>query len=219
MKFNWGDTVKDLELRQGGERPLFFGGWTRRAISLGVLAVLLAPPALAEQNSSSINGDGWNGWRPSTHHVPAESLHAAFGVSPVSDAELGEVRGGFTTRNGLKLNIGFELKTILNGSVVAHNVWNSDGPRRHTRSNIFLTIISSDDGGSTEVRHQLGSGGFDTTIVNSQSDVNIEQSNTLTVDVLNHTQFLGEVRSGLMRGAGAGLPNIMKDSLIGAIAR
>lgn len=216
--------MTDERIKKWVGAPPIPDGRARRIIGIGVLSVFLASPALgAGMNSSPIDSAQRNNGQAPAADAMAESLHAALGGSPVGDAELGEVRAGFKTANGLEFNVGFELKTIINGAIAAHHNWNSDTSPGHSSGHFGVssirTIISGDGEGATVVSHDLGSGGFNTLIVNTQNGVNIEQTNTLTIDVLNHTSFINRVTSGMLSGAGAGLPNIIKDALINSIAR
>ena len=238
--------MKHRRIGQRAGRFRRFARWMLSSIGIGGLAALLVSPAMGEGLSSgsdryaqglqrgaglrSAYAAGIEGLR---WHESPRLLY--FGVDPVSDAVLAELRGGFVTAGGLIVNIGFELQTFLNGVLVVHNVLNLPGSDTGDGSNggshggtpvisvtgslpgTLVTVLSNGDGGTTVVSNEIGPGGVNTFITNTQNDVMIEQITTLTIFILNHTEFATHIRFGAPLSTTPGLSNIMKDALIGVI--
>ncbi len=187
---------------------------------IGVLVVFLATPALAANPGSAANRALADGNEPPAYDAGMQGLPAAFNAIPMSDQELGEIRAGFITVNGIELDIGFELRTIINGVVIADQAIQLTSPTSHmVGKKIKSVVLWNEDGGTTSVNHELTSGGLNSTVVNSQNNVSIQQFTTLSVTVINHAQLVGAIRSGIRTGLSPKLSNIMKDALMGAVAR
>ncbi|MDH3235860.1 MAG: hypothetical protein OEQ29_20235 [Alphaproteobacteria bacterium] len=69
--------------------------------------------ALVENNLSGENGklDG------------SDDIMTELAVAPVSGKELSKLRGGFRTRSGLEISVGFDFKTFINGQLQVHNIF------------------------------------------------------------------------------------------------
>lgn len=146
---------------------------------------------------------------------------ASLFADEVDDTELADIRGGQVAIGGLELTFGFVMETVIDGVLETQTIVNLtglDGGVQTLANDSVSFVIEGTNGGWTEVIHLVGQGGVASTVVNTASDTIIEQTIALTIDVLNHTDFVRLVRSGSPLGAGIRLPNIMKDALIGAMA-
>ena len=56
------------------------------------------------------------------------------GITPVSDYELANIRGGFTTTRGVEINFGVTVQTFLDGVLVLQSAFITGLPRDHSHS-------------------------------------------------------------------------------------
>lgn len=147
-----------------------------------------------------------------------EVAQAYYGSETVPDEELDEIRAGFVTSNGLVINIGIEFETLINGELVVQNIIDlNDGGIDPAG---LATVITSPDGGTTQIVNTVGgAGGVATNITNSASDIVIEQVNTITIQIPNHAQVFDTVGGGLVFSRGLTLPQTYIDMSVGAIAQ
>lgn len=75
---------------------------------------------------------------------------AAFAQPAVSDGELAQMRGGMDLPNGLTVNIGVDIQTMVDGQLALQTIYQSDGP------NTGLQIKSGDSGEAKIVTNGQG---------------------------------------------------------------
>jgi len=54
----------------------------------------------------------------------SDDILTELAAAPVASKELSKLRGGFRTRSGLEISVGFDFKTFLNGELKVHNIFN-----------------------------------------------------------------------------------------------
>lgn len=127
------------------------------------------------------------------------------GVTPVSDSELANIRGGFTTPSGLEINFGVTVQTFLDGVLALQSVFTS-GSSHHSSHGSHVTgqttvTIDGDpqtfdledglhievfaNGGLTQVIQDIGDDHILTVIQNQASGVDILQVTTLDITIEN----------------------------------
>lgn len=149
----------------------------------------------------------------------AEVAFAYYGSDTVPDAELNEIRAGFVTSSGLVLNIGVEFATLINGELVVQDFFSLDDALESGNPGLFATLITGDDGGTTEIVNMVtGEGGIATMITNTTDDVVIEQVTTVSISIPNHADVFDTVGGGNMFARGIQLPQQIIDMSVGAIA-
>jgi len=57
----------------------------------------------------------------------SDDIMTELAAAPVATKELSNLRGGFVTRSGLEISVGFEFKTFLDGQLRVHNIFNVVG--------------------------------------------------------------------------------------------
>lgn len=128
------------------------------------------------------------------------------GVTPVSDSELANIRGGFTTPSGLEINFGVTVQTFLDGVLALQSVFTSGSSHHsshgsHVTGQTTVTINGDVDtfdfpedglhievfanGGLTQVIQDIGDDHILTVIQNQASGVDILQVTTLDITIEN----------------------------------
>ncbi len=64
----------------------------------------------------------------------SDDILTELAAAPVASSELKKLRGGFRTRSGLEISVGFDFKTFLNGEMKVHNIFNVLGNGHKDRS-------------------------------------------------------------------------------------
>lgn len=100
----------------------------KRALLLLLLGAALATPAAAETPGA-----------------------APFASAPVSDQDLSTMRGGIMLPNGLVISLGVDIQTWVDGMLVLHTIYASDGPNAGVRVYTGGTNASPPPSGTTQV--------------------------------------------------------------------
>lgn len=64
----------------------------------------------------------------------SDDVMTELAAAPVASKELSKLRGGFRTRSGMEISVGFDFKTFLNGKLQVHNIFNVVGSDHRNRS-------------------------------------------------------------------------------------
>jgi hypothetical protein len=142
--------------------------------------------------------------------IPAQSVAQTIDASPLSTAELEEMRGGFLLPTGVEANFGAIARTISDGSVLleTHFTWTEAGLQ--TERVITSPILQSaadqlaggfrlrDENGATVFAHQLDDSGLRNILLNQADgrDVRVETQLTVTLPDFAATQM--DFRSALL---------------------
>jgi hypothetical protein len=102
------------------------------------------------------------------------------GLTPLKDAELEHLCGGFTLPNGIDLNIGIDNQVSINGLSVADANFSLNGSTI-TASTSGVTHIQGANGSTDIQLSALGS----TIITNTANNLSLNQVRTITVDMTN----------------------------------
>ncbi len=127
------------------------------------------------------------------------------GIAPVSDSELANIRGGFTTSSGLDINFGVTVQTFVDGVLALQSVFTTGSSHSshgsHVTGQTTVTIdgdvqtfdfpedglhieVSANDG-LTQVIQDIGDDHILTVIQNEASGVDIQQVTTLDISIEN----------------------------------
>lgn len=128
-------------------------------------------------------------------------------VAPLKDAELAQMCGGFTLSNGISLNVGIDNAISLNGATVATSSIVLNGNNVSTSSSGVTTV--NGNGGVTTVDMSSVNTAI---ITNTASNVSLNQTRTITVDLSNvsHQQLqavtsIAAIQSQALNGLKSGL--------------
>jgi hypothetical protein len=121
------------------------------------------------------------------------AMATAFALPSVPDQDLQTMRGGMALPDGLTVNLGVDIQTMINGELALHTSYQSDGPNAGIRVNAGAggtSTISTDDQGTTTryslpdfaVQQMLGSQ-IGAIVSNSADNRTIETTATLSATV------------------------------------
>jgi hypothetical protein len=138
------------------------------------------------------------------HAVHAAELDAFAQWTPLDEAALERLRGGFTTHDGLHIALGLERIVLLDGAVEARAAFHIPDLRlgQVERERLAGLVVSNGFSDGVTGMHP----GITTLIQNTLDNRTIQNLTIWNVDVAN----LGQLYSGGLR---------LSDSLIGGIAR
>jgi hypothetical protein len=170
---------------------------------------------------------------------PPQSLVEDFaGREPLTDEELAGQRGGFTW-NGIKIGLGADLRTYLNGELVLHTIlsWTADGAQTQQLVSGNLTpadaaqlqagILSSGgismrvgnqsvflaNQGQTAILHRTD-GALQSVLINRASNIEARQEIDAVLDLDNFGQFQQDIiNTRVMDGINDMLTQSMTESL------
>jgi hypothetical protein len=128
--------------------------------------------------------------------VAAESIEELRGMKPMSTAELASSTGGFIMPNGLNVNVGVMVNSMVQsalGNLSVSSVFSTDAP--HAQNQVSdngviqttegdVSVALQGNGGVTHIRHDHD--GLSALITNTANDVDIHQSRTVTISVSNY---------------------------------
>lgn len=129
-------------------------------------------------------------------HKPAGLFDAKFAANSET---LSEIRGGFIDYKGIRFDFGFVLDTQINGlstlrsALTLSDILNNAG----NASGVANTSLAGESG-VTDISHARQGALLGATISNSQSNLNIENTGRLTIDLLGirQTDRIGALRTG-----------------------
>jgi hypothetical protein len=154
---------------------------------------------------------------PATAEPPMEGDDALFAESAVSDAELGEQRGGFQFE-GMEIKLGADIRTFLNNELALHTVITMDenGYSRVQTVGAGLTLADADairnnvlsngairmnvgdsqvflaNEGRTAIIHG-NEGALQNILINTASNITATQDVTATLDLSGYDGFAASV--------------------------
>jgi hypothetical protein len=128
--------------------------------------------------------------------VNAESIQELNGNRPLSAAELASYTGGFSLEGGFNVNLGVEIDSYVNQVLVTRQIFSTNTASNSavntggSNSAPSVTLIPG-NGGVTQVITQAG-GNLSTVINNTASNVNINQTKSISLDIANFSQIMGQ---------------------------
>lgn len=112
-----------------------------------------------------------------------------FGVDPVQDEQLAEMRGGFITVGGLQLDFALKNRTIVNGQELNNFILESTNMSEINSQNLQQVIQVGDGNQFESIDALMEIPGLVTVIQNSLSDTKIQNFNELDIVVNNFAEF------------------------------
>ncbi len=113
------------------------------------------------------------------------------GLTPVADEELDRLRGGFVTADGLKINIGYEQTTFINGVLQTEIAVNLSNLER-TGGSLNIPVNLVQNGASNlvanDVLDRLGESAF-TVIQNRLDEQVLKNLNIINITIENVSSF------------------------------
>ncbi len=194
--------------RRGGKAVPRFARAVWGGIGAGVLAAFLASPAPAAGLSPDWDRDTRNGgavpaWIVAVAELklpplePGNPQLVRLAAATVPDEVLAELRGGFVTIGGWKIDIGFDFKTFFNGVLRVYDVASPTGPgggsvpsasTSPSTSSTVVTVVSTGDGFTQVVNDILSGGGGGSgggvapNVISPSADGTLVATTTITSD-------------------------------------
>lgn len=117
-------------------------------------------------------------------------------ASNVSAEELGEVRGGFVASNGMQIDIGFETRTLIDGSVAEQTIVPNI---EHLKASDLQNLVQVNNAASSARKLNLNDvPNIMTIIQNSRNDVKIDSFAIMNIDVSNSARFTMQTQAPQM---------------------
>lgn len=113
------------------------------------------------------------------------AAHAAIpkDIAPLKEGELAQLCGGFILPSGLGINVGIDNRISVGSQLLADTTLNLNGATVTTTSTGAWHIQGSN--GSTDVSQVSAAGA--TIITNTASNISLDQTRTITIDMSNLT--------------------------------
>jgi hypothetical protein len=120
--------------------------------------------------------------------LPAPAFDSPFGVAPLADSELAELRGGFIAPGGLIIDFALTSQAIVNGDVLNEVSLNSD--QLNSLQNLRQVIqVGPGNEFKDDLTGALNNPSLVTIIQNSLDGTVIQTTNVIDVTVQNYTQY------------------------------
>jgi hypothetical protein len=142
-----------------------------------------------------------------------------------SDAELGELRGGFVFKvDGLELRMAIGLETRVGDQVLLRSEIGAEDLRHlgaglggdTSALHLGPRVVTAGDPNTTEVIHQIGAADLNALVRNRVDDVSIQNIGRMQIEVPNFSEHAAAMRQGL---AAQNLSDMLGDAGAGALQR
>lgn len=147
---------------------------------------------------------------------PAGAHAEDFTAGPALGAEeLGDIRGGFQTPDGLEIGIGAVVRTFVDGSLALQTrlTWSETGPVETVEYGMILPditaaaaaggikldgpglegVVISGDGGVTAIAHEINSRQISNLVINNANNRDIRQTTEVTLEIPGLVQMQQDV--------------------------
>jgi len=136
----------------------------------------------------------------------ADPSDQAGGLSAMSDAELGDMRGGILTPLGLEIGFGAEVRTYVDGQLALQTrlTWTDQGAVTERLGDLGdvtatgappdgWTAVLAGDGGATQVLHDLTDGRIASVVVNTANGREIRQNTDIRLSIPQLAELQGQL--------------------------
>lgn len=112
-----------------------------------------------------------------------------FGVAPVEDEALAEMRGGFITVGGLQIDFALKSRTVINGQEMNNFILESANLDAISQANLQRVIEVGENNTFESIDKLMEIPGLVTLIGNTLNDATIQNFNELEVGINNFGEY------------------------------